>query len=51
MTQYLMFMNQTYGRDEIDRLILLKNTIRKFSTIELQKIIVKYKELANAFRY
>lgn len=44
-TVYKKFMLERYGQDEIDRLIILKNAVRKFSSSDLEEIFQKYKKI------
>ncbi len=43
--EYFIFMENTYGRDEIDRLRALKHATVKFSVSELETMYEKFKEL------
>lgn len=45
LIEYFLFMEKTYGREVIEKLRTLKNTLKKTTTKELQSIHEKYKQL------
>lgn len=45
LIEYFLFMEKTYGRDVIEKLRTLKNTVKKSTLKELQSIYLKYKTL------
>ena len=45
--EYMEFMLREYGREEVDRLLALDKTVRKYNPVELEELRDKYREMYN----